>query len=116
MTAEHDADRARYEQLYNENLAAGMTLGDAHNAAQKVVHPHLHRDYETYQRSVKEIRRAILREFQHNIDIGELLVQAVSSAQQKLDARDNGEWLTQNRPGSWEAALVEPMIQRELFQ
>ena len=69
------------------------------------------RDHSTYLKSAKEIRRAIIREFQHNVDVGELLVEAVTAAQRQLDARDMGEYLTQNRPGSWEAALVERLIQ-----
>lgn len=62
----------------------------------------------TFEKSVTEIRRAILREHANGIDVGELLVAAVTGADRKLavDFRS----VTDNRPGSWEAALVEQLV------
>lgn len=63
----------------------------------------------TFEKSVNEIRRAILREHRNGIDIGELLVAAVTDADRKLavDFRS----VTDNRPGSWEAGIVEQLVE-----
>lgn len=62
----------------------------------------------TFEKSVNEIRRAILREHGNGTDIGELLVAAVTEADRKLNA--NFRSVTDNRPGSWEAAIVEQLV------
>lgn len=65
----------------------------------------------TFEQSVKEIATALVREFDRGVDVGELLTTAATVAQLRLDKRDAfGSYLTDNRPGSWEAALVAPMI------
>lgn len=67
----------------------------------------------TVHKSADEIRRAILREHRAGVDIGELLVIAVSAAQADLQLRA-GEYeytdVTSNRPGSWEAAILVQLI------
>ncbi|GAA2828626.1 hypothetical protein FB468_0989 [Leucobacter komagatae] len=65
----------------------------------------------TFAKSVDEIRRAIMREHRAGIDVGELLVAAVTAADRQL-AHDFRS-LTDNRPGSWEAALVAQVIEPE---
>ena len=62
----------------------------------------------TFEKSVAEIRRAILREHRSGIDIGELLVAAVSAADHNLAERF--DTVTSNRPGSWEAAIVDQLV------
>lgn len=113
MTAGQPATEAEIRAILEANPQ--LSIAEARAQAEgRTYNPT--RDYSTYAKSVHQIRKALLREHKHNVDIGELLVQAVTEAQLELDGRDEGEYLTQNRPGSWEAALVEPLIQRELHQ
>lgn len=63
----------------------------------------------TFERSVADIQRAILREHRAGVDVGELLVAAVTAADRQLGK--NYRSVTDNRPGSWEAALVEQMVE-----
>lgn len=65
----------------------------------------------TFDKSVTEIRRAILREHAAGVDIGELLVAAVSAADKKLSTVYRS--VTDNRAGSWEASIVEQLVQPE---
>ena len=69
------------------------------------------RDHSTFDKSVSEIRRALVREFNHNVDVGEVLVAAVTAAQHDLDDKHGNKYLTDNRPGSWEAALLYNILQ-----
>ena len=64
-----------------------------------------------FEKSVAEIRRAILREHRAGVDIGELLVAAVTAADRKL--AEDYDSVTSNRPGSWEAAIVEQLVSPE---
>lgn len=63
----------------------------------------------TFEKSVNEIRRAILREHAAGIDVGELLGAAVTAADRKLN--EDYRSVTDNRSGSWEASIVEQLIQ-----
>lgn len=65
----------------------------------------------TFDKSVSEIRRALLREHRAGVDIGELLVAAVTAADRAL--APNFDSITSNRPGSWEAAIVDQLIAPE---
>ena len=63
-----------------------------------------------FQKSVTEIRRAMLREFRAGRDVGELLAASVNAAQVELDVKRDGVALTANRPGSWEAAPLQDYL------
>lgn len=76
----------------------------------------------TFQKSADEIRRAIIRELKAGVDVGELLVHAVCAAEDQVAAAAvagtpmrGGRYghvysITANRPGSWEASLVDQII------
>lgn len=63
-----------------------------------------------YLKSVRDIRLALVREFNGGTDVGEVLVAAVVAAQEQLDRQGEFKRLTDNRPGSWEAALLENIL------
>ena len=65
----------------------------------------------TFDKSANEIRRALLREHRNGVDIGELLVHAVSAADSQLAPEFRS--ITDNRPGSWEASIVEQLVDHE---
>ena len=68
---------------------------------------------------VENIRRQLVGALKDGSDVGEVLVLAVCAAQKWLDAhpaRDefsplDPQGLTDNRPGSWEAALVDQALE-----
>ena len=64
----------------------------------------------TVSKASDEIRRAIIRAHAAGIDVGELLVDAVSAADRQIVKRDGYGSVTSNRPGSWEAAIVTQLV------
>jgi hypothetical protein len=70
----------------------------------------------SYEDDVTAVRRALIRQLREGNDVGAFLVDAVVRAQNQL--RDSSpddlffyDRLTNNRPGSWEAALLDNMIE-----
>jgi len=69
----------------------------------------------SYEDDVTAVRRALLRQFREGTDVGAFLVDAVVRAQKQLLVPSSTSlgWqsLTDNRSGSWEAALLANMIE-----
>lgn len=69
----------------------------------------------SYEDDVTAVRRALLRRYKDSTDVGEFLVDAVVRAENQLRNDKEDAWafgsLTDNRPGSWEAALLRNMIE-----
>lgn len=57
------------------------------------------------------VRDALIAEFRAGRDAGAFLVEAACAAQRQLTAAGLYERLTDNRPGSWEAALLDQMLE-----
>ena len=64
----------------------------------------------SYSDDLAVVRRALIRRYHDGQDVGEFLVEAVAAAQQQLARDDSYRRLTDNRPGSWEAALVDQIL------
>lgn len=62
-------------------------------------------------RRIDAIRRQLVGAFDAGADVGEVLVLAACAAQQQLDKRGECEALTDNRSGSWEAAILAQALQ-----
>jgi hypothetical protein len=66
---------------------------------------------ERYLADKDIVRRALIRQLNAGTDVGEFLVAAVCAAERQLDTETQAyRTLTGNRPGSWEAALLQRMI------
>jgi hypothetical protein len=69
----------------------------------------------SYEKDVEIVERALRRQHRAGVDVGEFLVTAVVAAQTNLRGRPGDMVmhpdLTSNRYGSWEAALLQQMIE-----
>jgi len=65
----------------------------------------------TCQSDIDTARRTLVREFKAGRDVGAFLVEAACAAQRQLTAEGTYAVLTDNRSGSWEASLLEQMLE-----
>lgn len=61
----------------------------------------------------KRVVAALLRQLRNGADVGEFLLDCVTEAQRRIEP---GYELTDNRPGSWEADLLNGFVQHALAQ
>ena len=61
---------------------------------------------------VDAVRRALLRQLRNGTDIGEFIYYAFKAAQEQVEPGFN---LLDNRPGSWEAASLDTMMENVIL-